>query len=103
MRELIEAERAGEIEPFFVHASRLYSEDSNPASSNRAPRECWPSTQLFRRAFHMAGTARGTAAIALLDRVPDEDLRLFSTITLAAALSGLPEMRLSQSTFRPYG
>jgi hypothetical protein len=102
MHRLMEAERAGELGPFFEHALRLYAEDSDPDNPNLVPRECWPSTQQFRRAFDLAGRVRGETAVELFDRVPDGDLLLFSQIALAAALRGLPELRLSQSTSRPH-
>ena len=100
MYELVEAERAGDPEPFFEYAQRLYEEDAKPEDPNLAPRECWPSTQQFRRAFHIAGKERGDRAVELLERAPDGAVRLFSQIALAGALSGLPELRFSYAIFR---
>jgi hypothetical protein len=86
-----------EIELLFSDAWRHYWDDSSDARPNLAPRECWPSTQLLRQAFHLAAQRCPNDAPELLGRVIDRDLHLFSQIALAASLAGLPELRLSQS------
>jgi hypothetical protein len=52
----------------------------------------WPSTCAFRTILYSAGKRVGPEAVILLDRIPDDDLRLFVQIELAAALAGLPEL-----------
>jgi hypothetical protein len=89
----IEAERVGNFEPHFEEALRLYAEDWEPESPNRAPRECWPSTQAFRDAMYRSGKRHGRDAVGNLDRIPDPDLRLLAEIELIAAVAGLPEYR----------
>jgi hypothetical protein len=42
--------------------------------------------------LHSAGNRLGTAAVDYLKQIPDDDLRLFAQIELAAALAGLPEL-----------
>lgn len=88
-----EGERVGDFEPHFEDALRRYAEDSDPQNPNHAPREFWPSTQVFRQAMYRSGKAQGARAIANLDRIPDPDLRLLAEIEFHAALAGLPECR----------
>ena len=80
-------------ESSFEHALRKYREDINPDHPNLAPRECWPSTCAFRRILYEMGKELGRAAKVYLDSIPDEDLKLFAQIELAAALLGLPKFR----------
>ena len=83
------------------HQGPLARNEAKPEDPNLAPRECWQSTQQFRRALHIAGKERGDRAVDLLERVSDDAVRLFSQITLAGALSRLPELRFSYSILRP--
>jgi hypothetical protein len=69
---------------------------SAPATHNYAPKEYWPSTGAFRRVFYEAGRCLGSGAAKLLERVPDEDLRLFATTELAAALARVPASSITQ-------
>ena len=93
MHSLLQAARDGDFDAPLPHALEQYREDSNPETPNRAPREFWPSTFRFRQVLYSAGKSLGHAAIPLLERIPDSDLRLFAQIELAAALAGLPELR----------
>jgi hypothetical protein len=70
-----------------------YREDTDRSRPNQAPRECWPSTSAFRTILYGAGKRLGRDAAIYLDRIPAADLRLFAQIELAAALTGLPELR----------
>lgn len=85
----MEAQREGNFEPHFQNALRLYADD---VESNRATRECWPSTHEFRNALYHAGKIHGREASAYLDRIPDADLRLLAEIEFIAALAGLPQI-----------
>lgn len=89
-RRLIDAVRNGEFETVIEDALEKYGEDTTPESRNYAPKEYWPSTGAFRTMFHQAGKRLGLEAAGLLERIPDDDLRLFATIELAAALAGAP-------------
>lgn len=88
---LIDATRSGNFEPSLKDAIEKYQEDTSPAARNYAPKEYWPSTGIFRTIFYTAGRCLGPEAVKLLERVPDDDLRLFAAIELAAALAGAPE------------
>ena len=81
----------GDFGPPIDHALERYMEDTASDSPNQAPRTFWPSTCAFRAILYAAGKRIGPEANQLLDRIPEEDLRLFARIELAAALAGLPE------------
>jgi hypothetical protein len=72
-------------------ALQLYRYDVTP-DPNKAPRECWPSTQELRSVLHQAGRYQGAAALKHLDRIPDPDVRLLVQIELCAALAGLNQI-----------
>jgi hypothetical protein len=89
-RRLIDAARSGDFAPSIEDAIEKYREDTEPATQNYAPKEYWPSTGAFRRLFYEAGERLGSEATKLLEHVPDDDLRLFAAIELAAAQAGAP-------------
>jgi len=89
-RRLIDATRKGDFGPPIEDAIEQYREDTSPSAANYAPKEYWPSTGTFRTVFYQAGKRLGPEAAKLLEQVPDDDLRLFATIELAAALAGVP-------------
>lgn len=97
MHSMIEASRSGDFESAIGHALDKYKEDTDPEN----PNEFWPSTGSFRSILYGAGKRLGSDAAAYLKRVPDDDLRLFARIELAAALAGLPEMPGNQMSYRP--
>jgi len=101
MGSMIEASRDGNFEPAIGHALEKYAEDTEPENPNEAPKVMWPSTVSFWSILYGAGKRLGSDAAVHLDRVPDDDLRMFARIELAAALAGLPEMPGSQMTYRP--
>jgi hypothetical protein len=78
------------FEVLFKKALDICAEDTDAANPNRAPRECWPSTQTFRGLIHRAGRYEESAAAKHLDRIPDDGVRLFAQIELAAAMAKLP-------------
>jgi hypothetical protein len=90
-RALRQSSVGGDFGPPIDHAVERYREDTASDSPNYAPRAFWPSTCAFRTILYAAGKRLGPEATLLLDRIPDEDLRLFARIELAAALAGLPE------------
>jgi hypothetical protein len=94
-RKLIDAARSGDFEPSIEDAIEKYRADTSPATRNYAPKEYWPSTGAFRTVFYRAGRRLGSEAAKLLDQIPDDDLRLFATIELAAALAGVPESSIT--------
>lgn len=89
-RRLIDAARSGDFAPSIEDAIEKYREDTEPATKNYGPKEYWPSTGAFRRLFYEAGKRLGSEATKLLEHVPDDDLRLFATIELAAGQTGAP-------------
>ena len=97
-RRLIDATGSGEFAPSIEDAIEKYREDTLPETRNYAPKEYWPSTGAFRTVFYEAGRRLGPGAAGLLDQVPDDDLRLFATIELAAALAGVPAASITQMT-----
>jgi hypothetical protein len=88
---LWQSSQGGDFGPPIDHALERYLEDTASDSPNQAPRTFWPSTCAFRTILYAAGKRLGSEAETLLDRIPDEDLRLFARIELAAAFAGLPE------------
>jgi hypothetical protein len=95
-RRLIDATRSGDFKPSIEDAIEKYREDTSPDTRNYAPKEYWPSTGAFRTVFYQAGKHLGSEAARLLEQIPDDDLRLFATIELAAALAGVPESSITQ-------
>jgi hypothetical protein len=95
-RRLIDATRSGNFGPPIEDAIEKYREDTSPSTANYAPKEYWPSTGIFRTVFYQAGKRLGPEAAKLLEQIPDDDLRLFATIELAAALAGVPGSSIRQ-------
>jgi hypothetical protein len=95
-RRLIEAMRSGEFAQSIAYAVEKYREDTSPDTRNYAPKEHWPSTGVFRTVLYQAGRRLGSDAASLLEEIPDDDLRLFASIELAAALAGVPVPRIIQ-------
>jgi hypothetical protein len=83
---------ATDFEAAFRHAFRSLANDTDAESPNGAHKECWPSTKEFRHILFKAGGHQGPAAAKHLDRIPDQDLRLFAQIELCAGIAGLPEL-----------
>jgi hypothetical protein len=90
LRSIIDAARRGDFVPSIEDALDQYRQDSSPDAPNYAPKEYWPSTGVYRSTLYQAGQHLGSDAAILLERIPDDDLRLFATIELAAALAGAP-------------
>jgi hypothetical protein len=88
-RRLAEAARNGDFQTLIDDALETYKEDTSPTTRNYASKEYWPSTGALRTALYKAGLRLGSEAATLLEQIPDNDLRLFGTIELAAALAGL--------------
>lgn len=97
---LIQASKDGDFGPPLEHAVAHYQDDTAPDRPNEAPKEFWPSTCSFRSIFYSAGKRLGKEAEGYLNRIPDDDLRLFAEIELAAALAGLPELPGTQRQSR---
>jgi hypothetical protein len=95
-RRLIDAMRNGEFALAIEDVLEKYREDTSPETRNYAPKEHWPSTGIFRTVLYQAGQRLGADAANLLEQVPDDDLRLFASIELAAALAGVPGPRVIQ-------
>lgn len=94
-RRLMDATRNGDFGPSIEDAIEKYREDTSLETPNYAPKEYWPSTGAFRTLFYQAGKRLGFDAAKLLDEVPDDDLRMFASIELAAALAGVPSSSIS--------
>jgi hypothetical protein len=97
-RRLIDASRSGDFNQSIGDALGKYRENTSPATRNYAPKEYWPSTGALRTVFYQAGKRLGAAAAVLLELIRDDDLRLFASIELAAALAGVPEPAITQMT-----
>jgi hypothetical protein len=95
-RRLIDATRSGNFDRSIEDAIEKYREDESAATRNYAPKEYWPSTAAFRTVFYHAGRRLGPEAAKLLEQIPDDDIRLFATIELAASLAGLPGPSITQ-------
>jgi hypothetical protein len=95
-RRLIDATRTGDFGLSIADALEKYREDTSPATHNYAPKEFWPSTGAFRTVFYEAGRRLGPEAAKLLEQIQDDDLRLFASIELAAALAGVPASSIRQ-------
>jgi hypothetical protein len=90
-RMILDAVRRGDFRPSIEDALEKYREDTSPDTRNYAPKEYWPSTGAFRRTFYQAGSRLGAEASKLLEEIPDDELRVFAAIELAAALGKVPE------------
>lgn len=101
MMAMMRASKDGDFGPAIAHALEQYHEDADPENPNLAPKAVWPSTSSFRSILYQAGRQMGADAAIYLDRVPEDDLRLFAHIELEAALAGLPELPGIQSAYRP--
>jgi len=93
LEALMKASRDGDFGPPIEHALARYRQDSAVDKPNPTAREYWPSTCAFRSILYSAGKRLGREAAVYLDRIPDDDLRLFAQIELVAALAGLPELQ----------
>ena len=100
-RRIIDAARGGDFAPSIEDALEKYQQDTSPDAPNYAPKEFWPSTGAFRSVLYQAGRRMGSDAATLLERIPDDDLRLFAAIELAAALAGVPAAPIT-SMKRPH-
>lgn len=101
-RSLHESTETGDFDAPFTYAMERYEEDASEVKPNVAPKELWPSTGAFRSVLYRAGKANGRNAAALLERIPDQEVRLLAAIELEAAIHDLPELRhISATQFRP--
>jgi hypothetical protein len=73
-------------------AAQVFAADTDPARPNGAPKECWPSTNDYRAIVCRAARYEGRAALPLLDRIADDDLRMLAQVALAGELAGLPDL-----------
>jgi len=101
LRALIQASEDGNFQPAWTYAIERYGEDTSPERPNRALKSSWPSSCMFCRVIYEAGKRLGEDAVNYVGQIPDADLRLFARIELAAALAGLPELRMTQRELRP--
>jgi hypothetical protein len=101
LRALMQASDDGDFRPAFAQALERYSEDSSASHPNQALKSSWPSSCMFCSVFYRAGKRLGEDAMNYVGQIPDADLRLFARIEFAAALAGLPELRMTQRVFRP--
>lgn len=83
---------ANDFEAAFQEAHKKFAKDTDSDNPNKAPKECWPSAWEFRNILFKAGQHQGAAADKYLQRIPDEDLRLFAQIELCAAIAGLHQI-----------
>ena len=51
--------------------------------------------------LYSAGKRLGRDGAVYLDRIPDDDFRLFAQIEFLAAVAGLPELQGTQRVYRP--
>jgi hypothetical protein len=72
-------------------ARSRYALDTDAERPNSAPRVFWPSCSAYKTAMYWAGKMSGMDAEPLLEQVPDRDLRLLSSVELAAGALGLPQ------------
>jgi hypothetical protein len=99
---LFEAKRSKDFGTPLKHAAACYREDADRKNPNRAPKEFWPSSGMYRSIFHGMGKVVGESAAQSLESVPDPDLRLFAQIELAAGLCGLPELSVMTQTTKRF-
>jgi hypothetical protein len=94
-RHIIDAARKGDFAPSIEDALEKYREDTLIDAPNYAPKEYWPSTGALRRVLYDAGKRLGDEAFKLLELIPDDNIRLFASIELAAALAGVPASQIT--------
>ena len=97
-RRIIDAARSGDFAPSIEDALEKYRKDASPDAPNYAPKEFWPSTGAFRSVLYQAGQRLGPEAARILEQIPDDDLRLFAVIELAAGLAGVPASSITSMT-----
>jgi hypothetical protein len=83
---------ANDFEEAFAEAFEGYEYDTDAEDPNRAPKECWRSTNEFRNILFKAGQHQGAAAAKHLEHIPDADIRLFAQIELCAGMAGLRQI-----------
>ena len=88
----IEDEKNGDFKASFDYALRSYGRDADPVRPNPHPCDCWPSAEDFRVILYAAGQYEVKNVTRLLDRIPDDALRLFAEIEFAAGTAGLPQL-----------
>jgi hypothetical protein len=94
MIEAVTAARDGDtsaLQRFLNDAQYRYALDTDAERPNFAPRVFWPSCSAYKTAMYWAGKMSGMDAEPLLEQVPDRDLRLLSSVELAAGALGLPQ------------
>jgi len=101
LEALRQASQHDDFGPAIQQALKKYREDAATERPNEAPKEFWPSTCRFRTVLYNAGKQLGENAAVYLDLIPDDDVRLFAQIELAAALAGLPEIPGVEREYRP--
>ncbi len=69
-------------------AAALYKQDSDASDPNTAPEAYWLSTKVWRNLVEAAYELDPNTAVALLQEVPDDQLRVFAEIALASRLLG---------------
>ena len=83
---------ANDFAEAFAEAFEGYEYDTDAEDPNKAPKECWRSTNEFRNILFKAGQHQGAAAVKHLERIPDADIRLFAQIELCAGMAGLRQI-----------
>ena len=69
-------------------AAVLYKQDSDASDPNTAPEAYWVSTKVWRNLVEAAYELDPNTAVALLQEIPDDQLRVFAEIALASRLLG---------------
>jgi hypothetical protein len=89
------------LEHALEDSAAVYETDTNPKNPNKALREYWPSTQLYRMVIWRAGNLFGTEAQPLLAHIAEPNLILLSRIQMAQSLlgrsSGLHSIQVSHT------
>ncbi len=71
-------------------AKALYKGDIDANDPNTAPKAFWPSNNLWQQALGVATKINSVDAMAYLDEIPDDGIRVFSQIAMARTLLGVP-------------
>jgi len=74
-------------------AEKLFQKDSDPDNANQALKAYWPSSGAWKRLVRVATRISQDFAVALINEIPDAEIKATQRLALAADLLGAPQDR----------
>lgn len=71
-------------------AEKMYRADTNSDDPNKATKAYWPSTNAWTNFVHLAAQVSPDLALKIVNGIPEEEIRPFIRIALAASWLGAP-------------